>query len=154
DYADRFEKHLVDILQYRAPEQVCAAVLDFAGADAADWRVVDLGCGTGLCGPLIRHAARHLTGIDLSPLMLEKAREQSIHAERIVGDVAQVLGGFDEAFDLALCTDVMIYLGNLTPLFVAAERAVVPGGLFAFTTEVHAGEGFVVDHSGRYLHSR
>ena len=46
------EHHLVDILQYRAPEQVCAAVLELAGPRAADWQVIDLGCGTGLCGPL------------------------------------------------------------------------------------------------------
>ena len=48
----------------------------------------------------------------------------------------------------------MIYLGNLTPIFAAAARALKPGALFAFTTEMHSGEGFVLDMSGRYLHSR
>jgi predicted TPR repeat methyltransferase len=153
-YAETFERHLVDVLQYRAPEQVCAAVLDLAGDRAREWQVIDLGCGTGLCGPLIRHAARHLTGVDLSAGMLDKARQKSIYDELVLGDVAQVLGSYADAFDLALCTDVMIYLGNLTPIFAAAARALKPGALFGFTTEVHSGDGFVVDTSGRYLHSR
>jgi predicted TPR repeat methyltransferase len=153
EYARHFERHLVDVLQYRAPEQACAAVLKLAGSRAADWHVIDLGCGTGLCGPLIRHAARHLTGVDLSSAMLEQAQEKSVYDELKLGDVAEVLGGYSGAFDLALCTDVMIYLGSLTPIFAAAARALKPGALFAFTTETHSGEGFVLDISKRYRHS-
>ena len=153
-YAKDFEHHLVDVLRYRAPEQVCAAVLALAGSQAVEWNVVDLGCGTGLCGPLIRHVARNLTGVDLSAAMLEKAWGKSVYDELALGDAVQVLGSYADAFDLALCTDVMIYLGNLAPIFAAAQRAITPGGYFAFTTEVHAGEGFVVDRSNRYLHSR
>ena len=147
-YARNFEHHLVDILQYRAPEIVCEAVLKQAGSQAADWSVIDLGCGTGLCGPLIRHAARHLIGVDLSTAMLDKAREKSVYDELKQGDVAQVLGGYVSAFDLALCTDVMIYLGSLTPIFAAAARALKPRALFAFTTEIHSGAGYVLDKSG------
>ena len=154
EYARNFEKHLVDMLQYRAPEQVCAAVLELAGARATNLRVIDLGCGTGLCGPLIRHAACHLVGVDLSAPMLDEARAKSVYDELTLGDVAQVLGGYADAFDLALCTDVMIYLGNLTPILSAAARALKSGALFAFTTESHDGEGFVLDTSKRYLHSR
>ena len=36
--------------------------------------VLDLGCGTGLCGPLLRPYARALAGVDLSPQMLERMR--------------------------------------------------------------------------------
>jgi predicted TPR repeat methyltransferase len=153
-YAQTFEQHLVDVLQYRAPEQVCSALLELAGASAVDWSVVDLGCGTGLCGPLIRHAAKRLIGVDLSVGMLDKAREKAVYDELKLGDVAAVLNEYADAFDLALCTDVMIYLGNLTPIFTAAARALKPGALFAFTVEVHSGEGFTLDVSGRYLHSR
>jgi predicted TPR repeat methyltransferase len=154
EYAQHFERHLVDELQYRAPERACAAVLELAGSRAGDWRVIDLGCGTGLNGPLIRHAARHLTGVDLSPAMLEKAREKSVYDELKLGDVAEVLGGYSGAFDLALCTDVMIYLGSLTPIFAAAARALKAGALFAFTTETHSGAEFVLDTSKRYRHAR
>jgi len=86
--------------------------------------------------------------------MLDKAREKSVYDELKLGDVAHVLGGYAGAFDLALCTDVMIYLGSLTPIFAAAARALKPGALFAFTTEIHPGAGYVLDNTGRYLHSR
>ena len=153
-YALTFEHHLVDVLQYRAPEQVVSALLDLAGAAATNWSVVDLGCGTGLCGPLIRPAARQLIGVDLSAGMLDKAREKAVYDDLKLGDVVEVLRGYVDAFDLALCTDVMIYLGNLTPIFAAAATALKPGAWFAFTTEIHDGEGFVLDTTGRYLHSR
>ena len=153
-YAQTFEQHLVEVLQYRAPEQVCAAVLQVAGSQASAWRVIDLGCGTGLCGPLIRRAASHLIGVDLSASMLDKAREKSVYDELRRGDAAEVLGAYDVAFDLALCADVMVYLGSLSPIFAAAARALKPGALFAFTTEVHSGDGFVLNTTRRYLHSR
>ena len=38
--------------------------------------VVDLGCGTGLFGRLLRQRARKLTGVDLSPNMLKVARQR------------------------------------------------------------------------------
>ena len=71
DYADSFDRHLVDVLGYRGHEQLVAplAGLQAGGFDAA----LDLGCGTGLCGPLLRPLVRRLEGLDLSPAMLERA---------------------------------------------------------------------------------
>ncbi|HEY6133044.1 MAG TPA: hypothetical protein VIW70_03610 [Rubrivivax sp.] len=36
-----------------------------------------LGCGTGLCGPLLRPLARHLTGIDLSAAFTAEAAAET-----------------------------------------------------------------------------
>jgi predicted TPR repeat methyltransferase len=154
DYAERFEKHLVDVLQYRAPELLCEAVQRVTQPPAASWNVIDLGCGTGLCGPLIRPFARLLTGVDLSAAMLDKAREKAVYDELLHEDVATSLSRFDQSIDLALSADVFIYLGSLTPIFAAAGRALRPGAWFAFTTEAHDGDGFVLDATGRYRHSR
>lgn len=154
DYAQRFEKHLVDVLQYRAPELLCEVVQRVAQPPAATWDVIDLGCGTGLCGPLIRPFANHLTGVDLSAAMLDKARAKAVYNELVQGDVSTVFGRFHEDLDLALSADVFIYLGSLTPIFTAAGRALRPGGWFAFTTEVHDGDGFLLDTTGRYRHAR
>ena len=38
--------------------------------------MLDAGCGTGLCGPLIAPHARRLVGVDLSGQMLAHARER------------------------------------------------------------------------------
>ncbi len=154
DYAERFEKHLVGILQYRAPELLCEAIARVANPPAAAWDVIDLGCGTGLCGPLIRPFSARLTGVDLSAAMLEKARGKSVYDELVEGDVSAVLGGYDGTIDLALAADVLVYIGNLAPVFAAAERALRPGAWFGFTTESQDGDGFSLDTTGRYRHSR
>ena len=39
--------------------------------------ILDAGCGTGLCGPLLAPYARRLVGVDLSDGMLKHAREKN-----------------------------------------------------------------------------
>lgn len=154
EYARSFEQHLLGVLQYRAPELLCEALLRVAQPPPAKWFVIDLGCGTGLCGPLVRPLAARLVGVDLSNEMLEKARLKAIYDELLQGHLSDVLDRFAGTVDLAISADVFIYVGSLTSVFVAAARALKPGGWFAFTTEVHEGDGFILDTSGRYLHSR
>jgi len=154
NYAQQFEKHLVEILQYRAPELLCEAIQRITQPPLAAWNVIDLGCGTGLCGPLIRPFAARLTGVDLSAAMLEQAREKSVYDDLVQGDVSTVFGGLAASMDLALSADVFIYLGSLTPIFSAAGIALRPGGWFAFTTEAHDADGYMLDTTGRYRHAR
>jgi predicted TPR repeat methyltransferase len=154
EYAGKFDKHLVEVLQYRAPELLAEAVARVTAPPRSEWTVVDLGCGTGLCGPLMRPYARTLIGVDLSSGMLDKARARGIYDDLRRQDVAAGLAAFDGTLDLAVSADVFVYLGDLAPVFAAAARALRSGGWFAFTTEVHAGEGFVLEATKRYRHSR
>ena len=154
EYAQNFEKHLVDTLQYRVPSLLCEAVQQVARPPAATWTIIDLGCGTGLCGPLLRPFASHLIGIDLSAAMLEEAREKSAYDDLIQADIVAALQQRGEPVDLIVSADVLIYLGNLVPLFAAVSGALRSGGWFAFTTEAHEGEGFTLEASGRYRHAR
>ena len=71
-FAANFDSHLAT-LQYRAPELVAEALRASLPAPAAQYDIADLGCGTGLCGPLLRPWARSLVGCDLSAAMLERA---------------------------------------------------------------------------------
>ena len=41
--------------------------------------VLDAGCGTGLCGPLLAPYARRLIGVDLSEGMLALAKEKHVY---------------------------------------------------------------------------
>ena len=61
-YASRFDEHLVDRLEYRVPEQFFTSVASLRGIDAR-LDVLDLGCGTGLVGVLMRTLANRLTGV-------------------------------------------------------------------------------------------
>ena len=64
-FAASFESKL-ERLSYRAPALVAAALAEAGLAPAKQLDVLDAGCGTGLCGPLVAPYARRLTGVDLS----------------------------------------------------------------------------------------
>ena len=74
DYAPIFEEKLAE-LGYAAPSLIDTALSAVLPADRSNLTVLDAGCGTGLCAPFLRPRAAVLDGVDLSPGMLDKARE-------------------------------------------------------------------------------
>jgi predicted TPR repeat methyltransferase len=149
-YADRFDRDLVDGLGYRGPELLQAALGAAPAPRSLD--VLDLGCGTGLCGVQFRDSARALVGVDLSPKMLARARERGSYDRLVEGDL---LSALDEGvFDLILAGDVLVYFGDLSPLARAVARALRPGGRFAFTVEQLDGTSYRLLPSIRFAHSR
>ncbi len=152
-YAKSFDQHLVDVLHYRAPELLLDALKPLIeGRNNLD--VLDLGCGTGLFGPRIRCYASHLTGIDVSSAMLDRAREKSIYDELREIDILDHLCSLATgSFDLLSAVDVLTYLGALEGVIAGARRVLRPGGLLAFTVEGEAGDGYSLSQTGRYRHS-
>jgi len=154
-YADSFDSHLLDTLGYRAPGLVAAALAaPRAGSPAIDRPVataVDLGCGTGLLGPLLRPLARHLAGVDLSAPMLEKARARGVYDRLDTAELGAWLAGFEAAWDLAAAADVLVYFGDLRPVLAVLARALCPGGRAAFTVE-RAAAGVTIAAHGRFQH--
>ncbi|HZE47688.1 MAG TPA: methyltransferase domain-containing protein, partial [Xanthobacteraceae bacterium] len=144
-YARRFESALVDDLGYRGPSLLFRAVLSVRAAarkPAFFRRGIDLGCGTGLAAAAFAKGVDHFTGIDLSPRMIDRARATGHYAELEVADMAQGLRGkADASADLILAADAMVYVADLAPILFEAQRVLMPGGLVAFTTETHDGEG-------------
>jgi predicted TPR repeat methyltransferase len=53
---------------------------------------------------------------------------------------------------LILAADAMVYLADLAPVLQEARRALMPGGLLAFTVETHGGEGVILGQGLRYAH--
>jgi predicted TPR repeat methyltransferase len=155
EYAPTFDEHLVDKLKYRAPEEILSAVLaatDRRRTEFRDWDILDLGCGTGLCGKAFKSYARRLVGIDLSPVMIHAATRRGIYDELKIGDVLTALEDA-ESHDLIVAGDVLIYIGDLTHLMPAVARALRPGGLFAFSIEGYEGDGFFLHSEQRFAHS-
>ena len=132
-YADKFESHLVNHLKYRGHEQIFDAVVAAGITPPLD--ILDLGCGTGLCGVKFKPLARFLRGVDVSPAMMEQARARGIYDDLEVTDLATVLQRERERYDLILAADVFEYVGNLEATFAGAATALRTGGLFAFTVE-------------------
>ena len=150
-YADHFDRHLLDVLHYRTPDLLAAALRKAGVGEACD--SVDLGCGTGLCGPLLRPFSRSLAGVDLSPKMLDKAQARGLYDRLECADIVDFLLRAADCYDLAVAADVLVYVGDLTPVFRALRGALRDGGLFAFSVEVGACEEPVLRASSRYAHS-
>lgn len=155
-YADNFDSNLRDDLDYRAPELLLAAV-ETRLADRPEparraLAVLDLGCGTGLCGPLFRPLAKRLDGIDISPGMIAKARARKLYDRLVVGEIAAELGKRRTRYDLILAADVLVYFGDLGPVCAAVAARLKPAGLFAFSVEAGTGNEARLDLSGRYVH--
>ena len=156
-YALKFDSHVAGELQYRVPAELSRMILEVRGTPAREkWAVLDLGCGTGLCGAALSPHARRLVGADLSPKMVEVARSRGIYDELLVGDVTAAMRDLEkrgERFDVIVAGDVFIYVGALEELFAAARRILNPGGVIAFSLERHDGEGFVLSAQRRFAHS-
>ena len=156
-YAPRFESSLVDELGYRGPALLFKAVLSVRSAarkPALFKRAIDLGCGTGLAASAFAKAVDHFIGVDLSPRMIERSRATGVYAELDVADMLQGLRARpDASADLILAADAMVYVAELAPVLKEAARVLASGGLLAFTTETHGGEGVVIGHGLRYAHA-
>jgi predicted TPR repeat methyltransferase len=151
-YADTFDRHLLGTLGYRGPQLLHDAVVA-AGVAAGPLDIADLGCGTGLCGPLFKPMARTLVGVDLSSRMVHQARERKVYDELFVEELTEFLAARAKRFDLAVAADVLSYFGDLSGVLAAASQALREGGLFAFTLEKHDGPGHVLNPTRRYAHS-
>jgi predicted TPR repeat methyltransferase len=153
DYAWRFDKHLTKNLGYRAP----ALIADALSAAAPGRRfasALDLGCGTGLMGEALLDRADHLTGVDLSSAMIAKARERNVYDELIIDEAGAPMREQPKAFDLIVAADSLVYIGDLAPLFAAVGIALATDGLFAFSVEACEGDGFKLEPTMRFAHSR
>jgi predicted TPR repeat methyltransferase len=153
-YSDDFDSHLVNVLNYHAPEHLHDMVSQFAAPAENSLDVIDLGCGTGLCAPLFRGMARTLHGVDLAPRMIEKARARALYDTLEVGDIVTALKTKTAAWDLAISGDVFVYVGALEEVFTACAVTLKPGGFFAFSIEAgDDSETFVLRNTGRYAHA-
>ncbi|MCE3261122.1 MAG: hypothetical protein K0R43_201 [Pseudoduganella sp.] len=152
-YAGSFDHHLVDVLRYRTPTLLVEALRRHLPPGELD--VLDIGCGTGLCGPLLRPLATLLEGVDLSPHMLERARDTGLYDGVYCGDMVGYLRVRPASADVIVAADVFVYVGDLRPVFAVARLALRGGGRLAFSVEEHDGaDAFMLRASGRYAHSR
>lgn len=149
--ADDFDEHLVAKLGYDGPAQL-TVMLAACGEPEGGLDVLDLGCGTGLCAPILAPFARRLAGVDLSSGMLAKARARGLYQSLEQRDLLDVLAEPDARWDMIVAFDTFPYLGALEGTFAAVAQVLRPGGWFAFSTEYAEGETYLLRGNGRFAH--
>ncbi|MGQ3413917.1 class I SAM-dependent methyltransferase [Natrinema sp. LN54] len=94
-------------------------------------RALDLGCGTGTLSVLLAALGHDVTGVDLSPAMLErarsKARERDLSIDFRTGD-AESLQVPDSAYDVVTARHLIWTLPNPASALREWRRVVRPGG--------------------------
>jgi predicted TPR repeat methyltransferase len=102
-------------------------------AGTAKLDILDIGCGTGLVGAQVRPLAGKLDGVDISPAMLEKARDKELYDSLVQTDLVPFMSGHKGSYDAILGAATLIHFGNLRALFQAAALCLRDSGLFVFT---------------------
>jgi ubiquinone/menaquinone biosynthesis C-methylase UbiE len=99
-------------------------------------RVLDFGCGEGvMIAETLKRGAAQVTGIDIEPTLLEKARQRESGAKLLLGGVEQLNELQDNSFDCLLSLNVLAYLSNREEdeFYRQSARILVPGGAMVVT---------------------
>jgi predicted TPR repeat methyltransferase len=156
-FAGSFDAKLAKLL-YRAPDLVAGMLADSGIEASKSLDVLDAGCGTGLCGPLVAPYARRLVGVDLSARMLLQAEARHVYDDLFKVELTAYLRDWPATFDVIVSADTLVYFGPLEGVVRAAADALRPGGRLIFTVEesleATSDIGYSISPHGRYNHTR
>lgn len=150
-------------------------VIDASKQDAVCFQKgADLGCGSGCSGLAFRSCVRHLTGVDISPEMVDKARGRGCYDRLLVGDIGVLCKEdavenaniepvtSEAAFDIIFACNVFSFIRDIRGAFQSVRNNLNPiDGVFAFSAEFIEGEKdadenepLVLQSCARYAHER
>ena len=120
-----YEATVLDLMDLRVAASL--RTVDWAAQPEA----LDLACGTGRMGAWLKgRGVAVVDGVDLTPEMLDKARERGVYRALSQGDVASV-DAPDGAYGLVTQSLADEHLADLNPAYREAFRLTAPGGAFA-----------------------
>ncbi len=156
NFAASFESVLNERLNYQAP-QLCAALLArHLPPPQRQYVMLDAGCGTGLCGPLMAPWAKSLAGVDLSRGMLDRAQAKGCYSDLYKAELTEFLQLSPGQWDVVVSADTLCYFGDLSQVIQAAAQSMKPGGTLVFTVEAlpeEVGLKHQIQPHGRYAHA-
>jgi ubiquinone/menaquinone biosynthesis C-methylase UbiE len=148
---DQFTRQAAPFSEMHARDDagILRLLIDTAEIGPED-EVLDAACGPGLVACEVAKVARHVTGVDLTPAMIEqaKARQRSLGLANLawsVGD-AQPLAFPDAAFTRVITRYTFHHFTDPSGVFAEMVRVCRPGGRVSvcdvFTTSVEQGEAY------------
>ena len=86
--------------------------------------------------------------------MLEQANNKDVYDKLAHRDIVDYLSTEDLDFDFFISTDVFVYVGDLSDVFRLIKSRNGSKGKLVFSTEHTDKNGFFLEKSGRYSHSK
>ena len=156
-FASDFDEVLSD-LQYDSPSIIAQKVAKFySSKNPQKIRILDLGCGSGLCGENIKKnlSSCHLIGVDISSQMLQVAADKKVYDKLIKMDITDCFGDIKSGIDVVVASDVFTYFGKLDSLFESVHNMLENDGVFAFTISCNYAnkKDYFLMPSSRFVHS-
>jgi 2-polyprenyl-6-hydroxyphenyl methylase/3-demethylubiquinone-9 3-methyltransferase len=111
------------------------ATLSLLG-DVKGLRVLDAGCGSGICSEILARRGATVHGVDVTPEMIELARRRcaGLAVELMLGDLNRPLHWLAEkSFDGILCALALDYVAPLDGAFRELFRVTRSGGWLVFS---------------------
>jgi SAM-dependent methyltransferase len=108
---------------FRMRDDLLAPMLD----RLSPGRTLDAACGTGAVAQQLAARGHEVIGVDVSEVMLSRARKAVPQATFLVGELTD-LPIPDEEVDHMVCSLALTHLADLTPFFAEAARVLTPGG--------------------------
>ena len=113
-------------------------------------KILDLGCGSGLVAEQLKNSENSFIGVDISPKMLELARNKNIYDELVESDIEAYLQQNQHSLPpTIIAADVFCYFADLTPIFklCAPQRLI-------FSVEINTKiQDIAQQINGRYQHN-
>jgi predicted TPR repeat methyltransferase len=155
EVASTFDEGMTKKLDYVVPARLKEHMSSLLGNESANLDALDLGCGTGLYGSVVKPWTRRLVGVDISAVMLAEARRKGVYDELVQGELIETLDKIDKQYDLVIAMDVLVFFGDLGPIFERVRKVLRPQGLFIFDLEKgDAAHPWQLHIFGNYVHSR
>lgn len=154
-YADRYDEHMCQALDYQLPEQLFNFYQTLHLNDpnqTQQLNILDLGCGTGLAVEKFIAYAKQITGVDLSKNMLEIAKQKNYYSHLAQDNILDFLRKNNLTFDLIIAADTLVYFGELDLIFKHITQSLAPNGIFLMNLEEGSTPPYIIDQSGRFLH--
>jgi 2-polyprenyl-3-methyl-5-hydroxy-6-metoxy-1,4-benzoquinol methylase len=122
------------------PKEYLFKALRRHGVFSGDKRILDFGCGEGIVATELAKLGCRVTGIDVSPELVDLARSRaeldgvSDRVELMIGDLSGA-GLHEQSFDFVLCNEVLHHV-DIASVFPRLLAVLKPGGVMAIAEPI------------------